>query len=222
MTRKEPRFKARQRGARFLPDYSHPVARLFMPQADTALVALFEQLNDTYFAGVLPLVPVVVVPTPEPTEEDTSPGVGMIWPTIWTLVGQADGEGEGIVNGIEMEIRLYQCLFEDPDPSIWDEDEPEDWRSVPDTLLHEMVHLAVYLDVLGQVETVTCDYVDQELGGHHQSYHDQRFADECNRIGRIEGWPEVLPSDPAGRMFLQDSAVWPQYKSEEDWKGHWD
>lgn len=70
------------------------------------------------------------------------------------------------------------------------------WELIAQTMLHEMVHVAVQLDQLGDV-TLDAD-----------PDHEIEFANECNRIGSLMGWPLVLP-DSEATYGEERASFWP-------------
>ncbi len=87
-------------------------------------------------------------------------------------------------------IHLAHELFRAP----WGSEEDR-LQKVADTLLHQMVHLAVQVDALG--------------GAHpFEDHHGEHFADECNRISQRAGWGPVLASGENVGPF-EDAAAWP-------------
>jgi hypothetical protein len=97
----------------------------------------------------------------------------------WT---PAPGEPGAIIN-----VHLSESLF--GDNLRWDE--------ISRCLLHEMAHVAVDLD---------------EIGGRYSDPtddHGREFANECNRIGRIVGWSDVIASGEA-ETEEEDAMWWPR------------
>jgi hypothetical protein len=157
--------KARARGA----------SRVLIPpgardRIDPLLVEFFDHLNIRHFDGALALV-------------DISKGI------------PADAEGHVDMNGLTrlqvhgrgasarafLSIHLSEWLYDAPTEAIR-------LDLIVNTLLHEMVHLAVDLDALG--------------GAHSfDTGHGSFFAAECNRIGRAAGWAEVYPDEECGGAY---------------------
>jgi hypothetical protein len=150
---------------------------------DQALVDIYDDLNAKHFKQALPPLPVCR--------------------TIPTDCAQVDLNGLTRLNVLEagdsgrvsMTIYLSDWLFETPAAS-----EEIRRQMVANTLLHEMVHVAVHLDALGGVHPL-------EYG------HGLRFAEECNRIGRRAGWGLVEASEQTDEE-TEDSAAWPDNSIE--------
>jgi hypothetical protein len=100
---------------------------------DSRLSDLFDALNVEYFEGRLPTLP-VRVGIPWLDEDDEWQGTNG-----QTRLIPHDGDGR---RGADFRIYLADFLFSFPF-----EDEVRRWHLVADTLLHEMIHPAVYLDL---------------------------------------------------------------------------
>jgi hypothetical protein len=179
----------RQRGADMVRTAEDQAASLEPPtQQDPRLSELFSVLNEKYFEGLLPLVPVL----------SSVPGT--------ELEGIQNGltrykyrKGKAYVGG-DLKIYLADSIFK---PIF--SNEADRWKVVADTLVHEMAHLAVHVDSLG--EEILTD------GGHGQ-----RFTDECNRINQAIGGPEVHPDDgneDCGDHYNLGSTLWPTDDSKK-------
>ena len=147
---------------------------------DPQLVELFENLNDRHFGGLLPIVPVCQgIPDEAGDHEDPNGLLKLqMYPTMDAPVQAA------------ATIFLAHELFAVP----WGSEEDR-LQKIADTLLHQMVHLAVQVDALG--------------GAHPlEDYHGVYFAEECNRIGNSAGWASVVPSAEAA-FPDNDAASWP-------------
>ena len=147
---------------------------------DPRLVALFEDLNARHFDASLPVVPVRHgIPDDAGEREDLN-----------GLVTLQVHPRPGVPSLACVTIYLADELFE----ARWD-CEDDRWTKVADTLLHQMVHLAIDVDALGGAYPF-------------EDHHGQHFTEECNRIGERMGWARVLPSaetvDPDN-----DAAGWP-------------
>jgi hypothetical protein len=166
---------ARERGSAAILAFD-VVRHSFDPQ----LVELFEDLNGRHFAGSLPVVP-VCQGIPDDTGDLEDPN-GLLqlqmYPTVEAPVQAA------------ATIFLAHELFNTP----WGSEEDR-LQKIADTLLHQMVHLAVQVDALG--------------GAHPlEDYHGTYFVEECNRIGNDAGWATVVPSSEAA-FPDKDAASWP-------------
>jgi len=147
---------------------------------DPQLVELFENLNSRHFDGLLPIIP-VCQGIPDRYDENEDPNGLlrlMMYPTPDAPL-QASAT-----------IFLAHELFEAP----WGSEEAR-WEKVTDTLLHQMVHLAIQVDALGGAHTF-------------EEHHGENFTEECNRIAEGAGWGSVLASaeDVAPN---EDAAGWP-------------
>ena len=147
---------------------------------DPRLVELFADLNAGYFDRSLPIVPVRQgIPHGAGEPED-----------LYGLVTLEVHPRPDVPSLASVTIYLADELFEAPWAS-----EDDRWAKVTDTLLHQMVHLAIDLDALG--------------GAHpFEDHHGRHFTAECNRIGERMGWERVrASSDALGRS--EDAAGWP-------------
>jgi len=147
---------------------------------DPQLVELFQDLDGRHFDGLLPIVP-ACQGIPESTEEREDPN-GLLRLMMYPKPNSP----------LQASATIYLAheLFDAP----WGSEEAR-WQKVTDTLLHQMVHLAVQVDALGGAHP---------LEGNHGEY----FTDECNRIGERAGWSRVLAS--AEDVFPNlDAADWP-------------
>jgi len=144
------------------------------------LVKLFEELNERHFGSSLPLVPVC----------QGIPDDGDDRLDLDGLVSVGVYPRPEVRSPASVSIYLADELFESP----WGS-EDDRWRKITETLLHQMVHLAVDVDALG--------------GAHRfEPHHGQYFAAECNRIGEPEGWSPVRAS--AQDVYPdEDAANWP-------------
>jgi len=148
--------------------------------SDPELVELFKDLNARHFDDILPPVP-VCRGIPEDAIER---------PDLNGLMRLVLLRRPGVPFGASATIYLASVLFE----TRWGSD-GDRWQKVADTLLHEMVHLAVAVDALG--------------AAHPPEYHHgEHFTRECNRISERAGWASVLPSSRAVDE-LEDAAAWP-------------
>ena len=148
--------------------------------SDPRLVALFEEHNVRHFDASLPLVPVRKgIPEDAERREDLNGTVRLqVRPR------------PGVPSLATVTIYLAHELF---DVSWGSEDDR--WAKIADTLLHQMVHLAVDVDALG--------------GAHpFEDHHGRHFTEECNRIGARAGWGQVRAS-AEGVMPNDDAAEWP-------------
>ena len=147
---------------------------------DPQLVELFEDLNGRYFDGSLPIVP-VCQGIPDTTDEREDPN-GLLRLQMYP--------GADVPLQASATIHLAHELFRAP----WGSEEDR-MQKVADTLLHQMVHLAVQVDALG--------------GAHpFEDHHGEHFAEECNRISQRAGWGPVLASGENVGPF-EDAAAWP-------------
>jgi len=148
--------------------------------SDARLVALFEDLNARHFDVSLPLVPVCKgIPDDADEREDVN---GLVTLQVHSR--------PGVPSLATVTIYLAAELFE----AQWGS-EDDRWAKVTDTLLHQMVHLAIDVDALG--------------GAHpFEEHHGEHFTEECNRIGQQAGWGSVLVSAEDVSPNL-DSAGWP-------------
>lgn len=147
---------------------------------DPRLVELYEELNTRHFGGVLPLVP-VCQGIPDDSDDRLDPD-GLVSVKVYP---RPDTRPKALAS-----IFLADELFETP----WGS-EDDRWRKIAETLLHQMVHLAVDLDARG--------------GAHpFEPHHGEHFTGECNRISQETGWGLVRPS--AQNVYPdEDSANWP-------------
>lgn len=166
---------ARERGAASILAFDQ-VRRSYDPQ----LIELFSVLNGRHFDGSLPVVPVCQgIPDHLGDRDDPNGLLALQTYPRPTVALQASAT-----------IYLAHELFESP----WGSEEAR-WEKVTDTLLHQMVHLAVQIDALG--------------GAHpFEDHHGDYFADECNRIGNDAGWASVMASADAA-FPDRDAALWP-------------
>ena len=149
-------------------------------EIDARLVALFEELNTRHFDALLPLVPVCQGIPESFIERDDLDG----------LVSFQVHPRPGVPSLATVTIHLADELFEAP----WGS-EADRWQKIGDTLLHQMVHLAIALDALG--------------GAHRfEDHHGEHFTAECNRIGEQEGWASVRAS-ARDVIHNADAAFWP-------------
>lgn len=128
---------------------------------------MYARLNAKHFGGALPSVP-LVVGMPE-------------WHRTGAPMSTIYNRETGEVVGIHFHERLR-----------WDK-----YDALADLLLHEMVHVALFI----------------EVGGHK---HDEVFVARCNAIGDAMGWPRcVLPDDAEmshdgnHTAGLGDCRLWP-------------
>jgi len=158
--------------------------------SDPRLVALFDELSARHFDASLPLVPVCRgIPDDSDQREDPN-----------GLVTLQVHPRPGVPSLATVTIYLANELFEAP----WGS-EADRWSKVADTLLHQMVHLAIDVDALG--------------GAHpFEDHHGQYFTEECNRIGARAGWARVRPS--AKSVWPnEDAAGWPDNAIERGESG---
>jgi len=148
--------------------------------SDPRLVALFEDLNARHFDASLPVVPVCKgIPDGADEREDVN-----------GLVTLEVHPRPGVPSLATVSIFLADELFDAP----WGS-EDDRWAKVTETLLHQMAHLAVDVDALGDAHPF-------------EDHHGQHFTEECNRIGERVGWGRVRAS-AEGVMPNEDAAVWP-------------
>jgi hypothetical protein len=154
-----------------------PIANMSR-NCDEALMDIYDDLNMKYFDEVLPRLPVCrIIP-------DNTALVDLNGLTRLRVLEPGDS------GRVSMTIYLSKWLFETPAAS-----EEIRRRMIANTVLHEMVHVALYLDALG--------------GAHPlEDGHGFRFAAECNRIGGQARWGLVEPSGQSVDE-LEDSAAWP-------------
>ena len=168
--------EARARGAAALEDMSD--IRVFN---DPDLVLIYERINEHHFGGTLPLVLVHrgCPLDPEAIARDNNPlGVTSCW--------QSPTPGKSYVT-----IHVVDRLFDEEFPHGMPR-----WELIAKTMLHEMAHVAVQLDQLGDVTLA------------FEPGHEIAFANECNRIGSLMGWPLVLP-DSEATCRDERASYWP-------------
>ena len=163
---------------------SKGVARLAPPYIDELtnepqLSALYEQLNTHYFGATLPPVPV----------RRGLLATARRSADVLAHCVTVDEVGTGPTAVIS--IHIAESLF-----SVAPTEGGDRWSEIVRCMLHEMVHVAVELDWLGGRYA---DEIDP---------HGREFANECNRIGRTEGWDHVVASRRAV-ADSEDAKWWP-------------
>ncbi len=162
---------ARSRGALYLARTGESPNR-----SDRNLSRLFRHLNEHHFGGTLPPVPVAWGLPADHQSDD--------------LLAICHVRGAWGVDPVLISIYVTESFL-----PLSATESGSGWRPVARSLLHEMVHLAVSLDSIGN------------LTGRFDD-HGWKFADECNRIGILMGWDEALPAnDPMDDD--RDARWWP-------------
>jgi hypothetical protein len=149
---------------------------------EARLARLYTELNDTHFDRKLPIVPVLMgIPEDSVDHEDMN---GL------TRLAFLPGER---TPRFAAAIYIARWYFDAPGRVTLE----DRWQMVADTLLHEMVHLAVGLE-------------DCRRRRVAEPGHGPRFTRMCNRIGSKAGWGRVL-ADGQGDADLGDpmSSDWP-------------
>jgi hypothetical protein len=150
---------ARARGAQRLTAPHHGSEVL-----DPELAEQFTALNRLHFDGALPAVPVYKgLPRNAGHTADVN---GLCRLSVF---------GDTDTSPVLVTLYLSNRLFDADMRSV-----AACSQAIQGDLLHEMVHLAVYLDALGAAHPV-------------EDGHGRPFADECNRIGAASGWAQVSP-----------------------------
>ncbi len=157
---------------RWTPDEARSVS-------DDWLAAVYDDLNRVHFDAALPFVPIWFAPDSElPGEMEKNGNTHL----------RVDPNG----TGVDLLVQVSEWLLGASDRSLVD-------KMVSDTILHEMVHVSVYLDAL-------------ESGEPPEDGHGERFTAECNRIGETTGWGVVRPELECEPGFDDDvdAAYWPR------------
>jgi len=158
-----------------------------LPKQDRRLAELYGVLNDKYFEGVLPAIPVV---RGIPPQHDPGGRIGAV----------TTFQSEPFLYDVSLRIYIAELLF-----SYSCGDEANRWVEIADKTLHEMVHVAVHLDSLelgddcvdlhGPRFTAECNRLGLILGGplvHPGEFADGRSTPEDpppESYFCCDGWP---------------------------------